>query len=446
MNELIKKDLKYLWHPYTQMKDCETSPPVEIVKAEGIKLFGIDGSEYYDTISSWWCNVHGHNHPKINAAIRDQLNSLDHVLFAGFTHKPAVELGEKLVKITPDELKRVFFSDNGSTAVEVAMKMSFQYWLNKGVTGKEKFLSLDMGYHGDTVGAMSVSGVDLFNSKFSPMFFDSFKAPTPYCYRCPCDRSRSDCSLECLGLMEDILKEHAPLIAGIILEPILMGAGGMIIYPAEYLKGVRSLADKYQVHLILDEVAAGFGRTGKMFAAEHAKIAPDLMCLSKGVTSGYLPLGITMATEDIFDAFYDDYENLKTFYHGHTFTANPISCAAANVAIDLFREEGTLENVGMINQMLSSFLEVVSSFPMVGEVRSIGAVGAIELVKNRSTKEPFGLKERIGFEIYKRGLKEGVLLRPLGNIIYFFLPLCASREELEDIFSRSAIVINDIVK
>ncbi|MBD3379074.1 MAG: adenosylmethionine--8-amino-7-oxononanoate transaminase [Candidatus Omnitrophica bacterium] len=444
MNELVKKDLKYLWHPYTQMKDCERVPPVLIEKAEGVKLFDVDGNFYYDTISSWWCNVHGHCHPEIKKAVRRQLDSLEHVLFAGFTHSPAIELAERLVSISPNSLEKVFYSDNGSTAVEVALKMSFQYWQNKGVTGKRKFLALDLAYHGDTIGAMSVSGVDLYNERFSPLFYDSYKVPSPYCYRCPAGKEKGACSLECLGFMEERLKESAGEISAVIMEPILMGAGGMIIYPADYLAGARALADKYGVHLILDEVASGFGRTGKMFASEHASVEPDIMCVSKGITSGYLPLSATLVTDDIYRAFYDDYEKKKTFYHGHTYTANPLACAAAVKAIDLFREEDTLRNVRMIEQRLGSFLEKMSGYEIVGDVRGVGAVGALELVKARSSKEPFGIKERIGVEVYKKGLESNLLLRPLGNIVYFFLPLCAKTEELDDIFRRSEKVIERV--
>ncbi len=439
--ELIRKDLKYIWHPYTQMKDCEELPPIPIARAEGMKLFGYDGNFYYDTISSWWCNVHGHNHPVIKEAIKTQIDSLEHVLFAGFTHAPAVGLAERLVGMTPGSLTKVFFSDNGSTAVEVAMKMSLQYWHNIGKGYRNKFLSLDMAYHGDTVATMNISGVDLFNKKFKPLFFGSFKAPAPYCYRCPLGKEGGSCSLECLKAVDDILEENSGDIAAVTVEPLLMAAGGMIVYPVEYLKGLRELCSKYDVHLIADEVATGFGRTGKMFACEHAGIEPDFMCLSKGITSGYLPIGATLTTDKVFNAFYDDHEKLKTFYHGHTYTANPIACAAAIASIDLFEKENTLDRVGRINERLAVFLEEMSDLSIVGDTRSIGVVGAMELVKNRATKEPFGMNERIGIEVYKLGLENGLLLRPLGNIIYFFLPLCAKPEELEQIFHRASKVM-----
>ena len=389
MNDWIKKDLKYIWHPYTQMKDAEKYPPLLIEKADGIKLYDDEGNFYYDTISSWWCNVHGHNHPKIKEAINKQLNSLDHILFAGLTHKPAITLAEKIVEITPDNLTKVFFSDNGSTAVEVALKMSFQYWKNKGIKEKEKFVSFERAYHGDTIGAMSVSGVDLFNEVFSPLFYKSFKVPTPYCYRCPMKKEQLACDIACIKPLEDLLKAHSQEISALIFEPLVLAAGGMIIYPSEYLKQAANLTKKYNVHLILDEVATGFGRTGKMFACQHANVKPDLMCLSKGITSGYLPLAITLTTEEIYGAFYADFEEKKTFYHGHTYTANPIACAAANASLEIFENENTLTKIQEIIPLLESGLERIKTLKYVGDVRSIGMIGAIELVKDKASKTPF---------------------------------------------------------
>ena len=440
-NDLIKRDLKHNWHPYTQMKDCELLPPIPIERAEGMKLYDYDGKFYYDTISSWWCNVHGHAHPAIREAIKQQVDELEHVLFAGFTHKPAIELSEKLIEISPKGLNRVFYSDNGSTAVEVALKMAVQYWVTRNRNGKNKFISLDRGYHGDTAGAMSVSGLGPFNEAFRPLMFDAYRVPSPYCYRCPSGAGINRCGRECLKAVEEILEKHSGEIAAMILEPMLIGAGGMIVYPSYYLSGVRELTKKYDVLLIVDEVATGFGRTGRMFASEHAEIEPDLMCISKGVTSGYLPLGATLATNEIFEAFYGDYSTGKTFYHGHTYTANPIACRAAVRSIELFSEENSLSRTGMINVLLDSFLDVTRAFPYVGDTRNIGVVGAIELVMNKETKKPFPPERRIGIEIYRRALEENLILRPLGDVIYFFLPLSAKKEELEDIFERSARVI-----
>ncbi|MFA5143220.1 MAG: adenosylmethionine--8-amino-7-oxononanoate transaminase [Candidatus Omnitrophota bacterium] len=445
MDKWIKKDLEYNWHPYTQMKDCLEFPPIMIEKARGLKLYDRAGNFYYDTISSWWCNIHGHNHPKIRAAIERQAKLLDHVLFAGFTHKNAVLLAEKLVGIAPDNLKRVFFSDNGSTAVETALKMSLQYWYNTGKTEKSRFVSLDAGYHGDTAGAMSVGGVSLFNKPFAPLLFKSFRAASPYCYRCPAGKKRDTCEIDCAGSLAAILREHSNKIAALILEPIVMAAGGMIIYPKEYLAKAAKLAQKYGVHLILDEVATGFGRTGRFFACEHAGVKPDFMCLSKGITSGTLPLGATLTTEKIYRAFYGDYEKRRTFYHGHTYTANPIACAAALASLVIFEEDRTLAKAKAKAESLRDGLEELRDLPIVGDVRSIGMIGALELVKDKRRKTAFGLKERIGLRIYKAGLGRRLILRPLGNITYLFLPLSVGKKELEYILDNTCKIIRSVV-
>jgi len=446
MKDLVKKDLRYNWHPYTQMKDCERTAPVLIDSSKGMKLYDAKGNFYYDTISSWWCNVHGHNHPKIKKAIKKQIDLLDHVLFAGFTHAPAVLLAEKLVSIAPEGLRKVFYSDNGSTAVETALKMSFQYWQNTGKLEKTKFIALDHGYHGDTIGAMSVSGVGLFNSVFTPLFFKSFKARSPYCYRCPAGKSASRCDIDCLSSLEKILSRESNRTAAFILEPLVMAAGGMIIYPKVYLERAAMLTGKYGVHLILDEVATGFGRTGKMFACEYANVKPDFICLSKGITSGSLPLGVTMTTERIYNAFYADYNKKKTFYHGHTYAANPIACSAALASLEIFEEEGTLNRLKEFVPLFHKGLERFRSLSIVGDVRYIGMIGAMELVKDRKKKEPFSFRDRVGLEVYGRGLKRHLILRPLGNIIYLFLPLCARPHELDYILNAAYDILKSLSK
>ena len=432
IDKWIKKDLKYNWHPYTQMKDCRKTPPILIERAKGIKLYDASGKFYYDTISSWWCNIHGHNHPRIKEAIKKQLDQLEHVLFAGFTHKPAILLAEKLISITPSNLKRVFFSDNGSTAVETALKISFQYWNNIGKKKKTKFVSSDHAYHGDTIGAMSVGGVDLFSKVFKSLFFSSLKFPAPYCYRCPMGKKRSTCNIECIKPLENILRRKNTEIAGLIIEPLLMAAGGMIVYPKEYLKKVAMLAKRYNVHLILDEVATGFGRTGKMFVCEYVNAKPDFMCLSKGITSGYLPLGATLTTEKIYRAFYADRRKKKTFYHGHTYTANPVACAAALASLKVFEEEKTLKKLNKLIPIFHKRLEDFRRLPLVGDVRYIGMVGAIELAKDT---------RRIPQAIYAEGLKQNLILRPLDNIIYLYLPLCVGERGLETILQRTYNII-----
>ncbi len=424
------------------MEHCRKFPPILIEKAKGIKLFDAEGKWYYDTISSWWCNVHGHNHPKIKKAIRDQLGNLEHVLFAGFTHKPAIQLAEKLISLAPGRLAKVFFSDNGSTSVEVALKLSFQYWRNIGNNGKSRFISLDRGYHGDTVGTMSVSGVDLFNKVFEPLFFPGYKVPAPYCYRCPMGKDRDSCAIDCVGVFEKLLKKKAQEICAMILEPMVLGAGGMIVYPKEYLQKVAHLCKKFNIHLILDEVATGFGRTGKMFACEYAgDIAPDFLCLSKGITAGYLPFGATLTTDKVYRAFCDCRDSKKTFYHGHTYTANPISCAAGLASMKVFKQDKVLDNVRSLSPFFHSRLQEFRNISLVGDVRCLGFIGALELVEDRKTKKVPDPGKRLGYKIYEEGLKEGLLLRPLGNITYFFLPLCVKKDQLRDILKRSYRVI-----
>jgi adenosylmethionine-8-amino-7-oxononanoate aminotransferase len=444
MDNWIKRDLKYIWHPYTQMKDCQRIPPILIEKARGIKLYDSKRDFYYDTISSWWCNVHGHNHPKVKEAINKQLNTVEHVLFAGFTHKPAILLAERLISITPKSLTKIFFSDNGSTSVESALKMSFQYWQNIGIKRKRRFISLDYAYHGDTIGAMSVSGIDLFNQVFSPLLFSSFRVTSPYCYRCPMGKKRDSCNIECVVPLERILRDKNDEIAAMILEPLILAAGGMIVYPIEYLEKVAKLTKKYNVHLILDEVATGFGRTGKMFACEYTNIQPDFMCLSKGITAGYLPLGVTLTTDKIYQAFYDEYGKKKTFYHGHTYTANPIACAAALASLKIFEEENILNKIEKLIPIFHDRIEEARGLSSVGDVRCIGMIGAIELVKDKKTKEPFSFKERIGLRVYKEALKRRIILRPLGNVIYLYFPLCIRKIEIESILEKTFSTISRI--
>jgi len=447
MNNWLKEDLKYVWHPYTQMKDTKTFPPVLIERAKGSKLYDSSGKFYYDTISSWWCNVHGHGNPKIKKAINKQLSKLEHVLFAGFTHKPGIRLAKEIIGLTKGKFDKVFFSDNGSTAVEIALKMSFQYWHNLGEKKRTKFLSLDCGYHGDTVGAMSVSGLDAYNEVFSPLFFKSYKSPSPYCYRCPAGKSRVTCVIDCIRPMERILRKKKGQICAIILEPMMLGAGGIIVYPQEFLAKAAKLARKYNVHLILDEVATGFGRTGKMFAHQYIKyIKPDFLCLSKGITSGYLPLAATLTTDKIYNEFYASYGKRKTFFHGHTYTGNPVACSAALASLDIFRKERTLEKLHKIITLFHRGLESFRDLPFVGDVRYIGLIGAIELVRDKQTKERFDPKKRMGFQVYKRSLKEHIILRPLGDIVYLFLPMCIKKNELEDILKRVRRVIKAMPK
>ncbi|RPI54333.1 MAG: adenosylmethionine--8-amino-7-oxononanoate transaminase [Deltaproteobacteria bacterium] len=454
--DLLELDRRYLWHPYTQMKDFEKDNPLFVDRADGVFLFDVQGRRYYDTISSWWCILHGHNHPKIKEAVRDQMDRLEHVHFASTTHEGAIRLAEKLVSLTPDGLNRVFYSDNGSTACEVAIKMSFQYWMHMGETMRKGFVSIERGYHGDTIGAMSLGGVPKFNGPFDALTFDSYRIPSPYCYRCPYGNRSSgrspnyqitklpNCSLECLSPLEKLLADKGNKIAGIILEPLLQAAGGMIVYPVEYLKRLAEIVSHHRVHLILDEVATGFGRTGRMFALEHAGISPDFLCLSKGLTAGYMPMAATITTDDVYNAFYADYKEGKTFFHGHTFTGNPLASSAALASLEIFEQENVLDGLQDKISALQSGINSFGELPMVGDVRGIGMVAAIELVMDRKTRTAFPPEKRVGWMIYKEGLKKGLILRPLDNIVYLFLPLSSTVDQIEDILDRSFGVISGL--
>lgn len=431
--DLIEKDIKNIWHPFTQMKDYETETPLIIDRGKGIYIWDIEGNKYIDAISSWWVNTLGHSHPRLNDAIKRQLEKIEHVLLAGFSHEPAIELAERLVQLTPDELTKVFYSDNGSTAVEVALKMAYQYCQQSGKTKKTKFVALKNSYHGDTIGAVSIGGVDVYHKVYKPMLFDIFQAESPYCYRCPMGKNKETCDIECLSSVKNIFKQYHEKIAGIVVEPLVQAAGGMIIYPAEYLSRLRKLCDQHDVLLIDDEVAMGFGRTGKMFAFEHAGIVPDLVCLAKGITAGYLPLAVTLATDEIYNAFYDDYEKLKTFFHGHSFTGNPVAASVAVENLKIFEEEKIIESLQPKIDVLGQNLEKFRELECVGDVRHIGMVGAVEIVRNRQTKEPYRFEERIGSKIYKEALKKGAILRPLGSVIYFMPPYPITVDEIENL-------------
>lgn len=428
--ELIEKDLKYVWHPFTQMKDYENEELIIIDSGKGIYIQDLKGNRYIDAISSWWVNTLGHSNPRLNNALKAQVDKIEHVLLAGFSHVPAIELAAKLIQITPKELTRVFYSDNGSTAVEVALKMAYQYWLQKEMPQKNKFIALKNSYHGDTIGAVSIGGVDLYHKLYKPLLFDIFQADSPYCYRCPVEKNKENCSIECLNSVENILADHANETAGIIIEPLNQAAGGMIIYPAEYLTKLRKICNDYNILLIDDEVAMGFGRTGKMFAFEHANIVPDIMCTAKGLTAGYLPLSATIVREEIYQAFYDDYDKLKTFYHGHSFTGNPLAASVAVENLKIFEEENIIDSLQPKIAKLKQELEKFKQLDCVGDIRHIGMIGVLEIVKNKSTKEIFPFEERIGQKISNEALKRGLILRPLGNIVYFMPPYVITEEEI----------------
>ena len=429
--DLAAKDKRYLWHPFTQMKDWCDEASLIIERGEGTTLYDTDGNAYIDGTSSLWCNVHGHRRPEIDAAIREQLDRIAHSTMLGTSGPPAIELAERLVQLAPDGLAKVFFSDSGSEAMEVALKVAFQYWRQKGDDGRTKFVSLDLGYHGDTLGAVSVGGIELFHGVYGPLLFDGLRAPAPYCYRCPLGREPATCSMACLGEMDRVLGEHANEVIAVVMEPLVQGAGGIIVHPEGYLSGVRSLCDKYGVLLVCDEVAVGFGRTGKMFGCEHEDVCPDIMAVAKGLTGGYLPLAATLTTADVYDAFLGEYEDFKTFFHGHTYTGNALGCAAALATLDIFEKERTLDAIQPRIEQLANRLDEFRQLRHVGDVRQRGLIAGVELVRDADTKEEYEPADRVGIRVTQAARRRGLITRPLGNVIVIMPALAMSAETLD---------------
>lgn len=430
-NDIVARDLETVWHPCTQMKDHEWLPPIPVRRGDGVWLEDFDGNRYLDAISSWWVNLFGHCNPHINAGIKDQLDSLEHVMLAGCTHEPVVRLSERLVALTPDGLNRCFYADNGSSAVEIALKMSFHYWLNRGLTQKKRFITLSGSYHGETLGALAVGNVDLYKQTYGPLLMDTITVPAPDCFNCEPGESWTEYSIRRFADMEKALQEHAGEVCAVIVEPLVQGAAGMRMYDPVYLRMLRDACTRYEVHLIADEIAVGFGRTGTMFACEQADITPDFMCLSKGLTGGYLPLSVVMMTDDIYTAFYDDYNKLTAFLHSHSFTGNPLGCSAALATLDLFEQRDVIaDNRSLARRMLESVADL-RDHPQVGEIRQTGMILAIELVQEKSSRQPYAWQERRGLDVYRHALSRGVLLRPLGNVVYFTPPYVISHEQID---------------
>lgn len=435
---LQARDLRHIWHPCSQMKDYEDLPPIVIERGAGLYLYDVEGKSYLDMVSSWWCNLLGHCHPTINQRIKEQLDQLEHVIFANFSHRGAIELSERLAAILPDGLTRFNFSDNGSAAVEAALKMAFQYQYQTGQTKRTKFIRLSGGYHGETIGALSVGALDLYAKIYQPMLFDTAVIEAPDCYRCPYQQNRQTCACPCFERAEQVFERIADQTAAVIVEPLLQGAAGMRIYPALYLEKLRRLCDEYQVLLIADEIATGFGRTGKMFACQWAGISPDIMCLSKGLTGGYLPMSITVTTDSIYQAFYADYNAGKAFMHSHTYSGNPLGCAAALAVLDVMEEQSILDRANrtaryLTEQMNRRFLDHSN----VGEIRSLGLIHAIELVEDKVSGQGFEASRRVGYQIFKAGLEQGLVLRPLGNVIYYNPPLTITEAEVDLALERT---------
>jgi adenosylmethionine-8-amino-7-oxononanoate aminotransferase len=430
-NELLRRDLAVLWHPCTQQKDHEHYPLIPIDRGEGVFLYDFDGNRYIDGISSWWVNLFGHSNPRINAALQKQANKLEHVIFAGFSHEPAIQLAERLVKLTPAGLDRVFLTDNGSSAVEIALKMSFHYWLNVGQPAKKEFVNLAGSYHGETLGALAVGDVGLYKKTYEPLLLTPRTVASPDCFQRESGEAWETYSLRQFELMQHELERHHATIAAVIVEPLIQCAGNMRMYHPIYLTKLRELCTRLDVHLIADEIAVGFGRTGTLFGCEQASISPDFLCVGKGLTAGYLPLSAVLTTDQVYQAFYDDYETLRAFLHSHSYTGNPLACAVANATLDIFESENTIQQNVLTAQAMTNACAHLADHRQVGEVRQVGMVLAIEMVAEKKTRTPYPWQQRRGLTVYQHGLKNECLLRPVGNVVYLMPPYIITEPQIQ---------------
>jgi len=442
-----ERDLAVLWHPCTQMHDhAATVPMIAVARGEGAWLIGHDGRRYLDAISSWWTNLFGHANPRIAAAVRDQLEQLEHVIFAGFTHEPAIRLAEELLRVAPAGLARVFYADNGSSAVEVALKMSFHFWRNAGRPRKTRFIALTGSYHGETLGALSVTDVPLYRNTYAPLLNDPLFVASPDCYAREPGTSWQAHSEAKLADMRAALEQHSGSVCAVIVEPLVQCAAGMRMYHPAYLAGLRRLCDEFEVHLIADEIAVGFGRAGTLFACEQADVAPDFLCLSKGLTGGFLPLSAVLTTATVYDAFYAEHASGKAFLHSHSYTGNPLACRAALETLAIFRDEPVLERNTATAAHMARRLAPLAGHPHVADVRQTGMIAAIELVRDKAGRRPFATAERRGLRAYLRGLELGVLLRPLGDVIYFMPPYVITAAEVDTMIDASIDAIDCAVR
>lgn len=439
-----ERDLKHIWHPCSQMKDYEEMPPIVIKSGKGIYLYDTDGKRYADVISSWWCNLLGHGNDRINAAIKKQLDELEHVIFCNFSHIPAISLCEKLAAIVPPGLRKFNFTDNGSSAIEAAMKISFQYFLQRGKPEKKRFMALKGAYHGETIGALSSCGCDDYAALYKPILLDVVMVDGPDCYFCKYGLDRQTCKGECFSDAEIAFEKYGKEACAFLVEPLLQGAAGMKVYPPIYLKKLSDICRNYNVLLIADEIATGFGRTGKMFACDYAEITPDIMCISKGLTGGYMPMAIVAVTDDIYNAFYADFREGKAFLHSHTYSGNPLACAAAIEVINILNEERIIEKAAANAPYFSDLLkESLGDHNNVGEIRSIGLINAIELVENKQSKTHFDKNMRLGRKVYIKALEKGLILKPLGDVLYMNPPLTITKEEMEEVAVLCAEAIKE---
>ena len=444
--QLADWDHRYLWHPFTQMQEWEQEKPLIIDHGKGSYLIDTEGNRYLDGTSSIWVNLHGHRHPILNRALKKQLDKIAHSTFLGLSNPPAIELARALIRIVPKGLSRVFYSDNGSTAVEIALKMAVQYWQQRhpGAGSKKTFLHLKLAYHGDTIGAVSVGNIRLFHERFKPLLFPTMEAEPPYCYRCPLKLEYPSCQIACLDPIEAILKTRHQELAGFVIEPLMQAAAGMVAHPPGYLRRIRDLCTRYKVLLIADEVATGFGRTGKMFACDHEDVTPDLMAISKGMTGGYMPLAATLTTEEIYNAFLGTYEEFKTFFHGHSYTGNQLGCAVALANLEVFQKERTLTRLRPKIAAFSRLLRPLANMEHVGDIRQQGFMAGIELVKNRTSKEPYPLEVRIGHRVATAARTRGLIIRPIGNVLVLIPPLSTSLVELRNMVETLQFAIEDV--
>ncbi|MFO1360474.1 adenosylmethionine--8-amino-7-oxononanoate transaminase [Plasticicumulans sp.] len=430
--DLVARDLAVVWHPCTQMKDHESVPLLPIVRGRGVWLEDADGRRYLDAISSWWTNLFGHAHPAINAALKDQLDALEHVLLAGCTHAPVIELSERLVALAPQGLTRAFYCDNGSSAIEAALKMSFHYWLNvSGRPDKRRFVTLANSYHGETLGALAVGDVALFKQTYAPLIVEALTVPSPDAYLAGPGETALDCARRAAAALDAMLAAHAGEIAALIVEPLVQCAGGMRMHDPEYLRLARAACDRHGVHLIADEIAVGFGRTGTLFACEQAGITPDFLCLSKGLTGGYLPMSVVLTGDDLYRAFYDDYGKLTAFLHSHSYTGNPLAARAALATLDLFAASDVLGRNRELAAHMARLAEPFRTHPHIGDVRQRGMILAFEMVADPATRTPYPWQQRRGLDVYRHALDRGALLRPLGNVVYFMPPYVITEAELD---------------
>ncbi len=444
---LQRLDKEYLWHPFTQMREWLSASPLVIERGQGNCLIDTEGRRYIDGVSSLWANLHGHGKKEIDRAIKSQIDRIAHSTLLGLSNVPSIELAERLVRIAPKGLKRVFFSDNGSTATEIALKMSFQYRAQKeNSLRRKKFVAFTNAYHGDTFGAMSVGEIDAFVSRYRPLLFKTLRSPYPYCYRCPVKKTYPSCSFACLGCLEDIFRKHGEDVVACIIEPVFEGASGMVAAPKGFLKGVRRITKKYNCLLIADEVATGFGRTGRMFACDTEGVAPDLLCLAKGLTGGYMPMAATLATEDIFNMFLGEFNEYKAFFHGHTYTGNPLGCAAALANLRVFKKEKVLKNLRPKITLLKTLLKKFHELEHAGDVRQAGLVAAIELVMDKKSKKRFNPSLRVGHRVAMEARKHGLIIRPIGDTMIIMPPLSITAKELKTIADVVFLCIRTITE